>query len=81
MCEYDAVADVGHAAGHNLKTEASVAAALALKQALKDGSLKTGTVSKECRLQHYIKVYYLVLNCFRHKLLKCATMFSHLVII
>ncbi len=34
LCEYDAVAGVGHAAGHNLCTEASVAAALAVKECI-----------------------------------------------
>ncbi len=31
VCEYDAVPELGHAAGHNLCSEASVAAALAIK--------------------------------------------------
>ena len=34
LCEYDAVPGVGHAAGHNLLSEASVASALAIKTCL-----------------------------------------------
>ena len=48
FCEYDAVADVGHAAGHNLRTAGSLAAAIAIKKLIKSGNLP-GTVSSEYR--------------------------------
>ena len=35
-CEYDAAPGVGHAATHNLCTEASVAAALAIKRCIQE---------------------------------------------
>ncbi len=44
MCEYDAVGEVGHAAGHNLKTEGSLIAALAVKDMIEKGTCK-GKVS------------------------------------
>ncbi|KAH6925750.1 hypothetical protein HPB50_009710 [Hyalomma asiaticum] len=34
LCEYDALPDIGHACGHNLIAEASVGAALAVKEAM-----------------------------------------------
>lgn len=34
LCEYDALPDIGHACGHNLIAEASVGAALAVREAL-----------------------------------------------
>ena len=34
LCEYDAIPDLGHAAGHNLCSEASAAAALAIKRCI-----------------------------------------------
>ena len=44
ICEYDAVADLGHAAGHNLQTASSIAAAVAVKKCLEKNILK-GQVS------------------------------------
>ena len=39
LCEYDAIPDLGHAAGHNLCSEASAAAALAIKRCIQDKKL------------------------------------------
>ncbi|XP_049527470.1 xaa-Arg dipeptidase-like [Dermacentor silvarum] len=36
LCEYDALPDIGHACGHNLIAEASVGAALAVSEAMKN---------------------------------------------
>ncbi|XP_065291817.2 xaa-Arg dipeptidase-like [Dermacentor albipictus] len=36
LCEYDALADIGHACGHNLIAEASIGAALAVSEAMKN---------------------------------------------
>ena len=44
LCEYDAVPGVGHASGHNLCSEASVAAATALKSCLEKKVIKSGKV-------------------------------------
>ena len=46
LCEYDAVPGVGHAAGHNLTSEASLAAAVALKECVRNKKL-SGRVSSE----------------------------------
>lgn len=40
ICEYDAVCELGHAAGHNLQTMCSVAAAVALKRCLEKSLVK-----------------------------------------
>jgi metal-dependent amidase/aminoacylase/carboxypeptidase family protein len=40
LCEYDATEQVGHAAGHNLKSAASIAAALSIQQCLKQKLFK-----------------------------------------
>lgn len=47
LCEYDAVAGVGHGAGHNLTTEASLAAAAALKECMMQKLFK-GKVGPRC---------------------------------
>ena len=44
-CEYDAAPGVGHAAAHNLCTEASVAAALAIKRCIQE-KMFSGKVSE-----------------------------------
>ncbi|CAN7939491.1 unnamed protein product, partial [Ixodes hexagonus] len=44
MCEYDALPNIGHACGHNLIAECSVAAGIAVKEALRQDSTLTGTV-------------------------------------
>ena len=44
MCEYDALPGIGHACGHNLIAEASVAAFLGAKAALEAGEAKGGVV-------------------------------------
>ena len=40
ICEYDAVGDLGHAAGHNLQSTSSIAAALATKKCLEKKLMK-----------------------------------------
>ena len=40
ICEYDALPDIGHAAGHNLTSASSIAAALALKTCMEKGLIK-----------------------------------------
>lgn len=44
MCEYDALPDIGHACGHNLIAESSVAAAVAVKEVLRQESSTKGKV-------------------------------------
>ena len=48
LCEYDAIVGVGHGAGHNLCSEASIAAALAVKACIQQ-KLFSGKV-KSCSL-------------------------------
>ncbi len=38
VCEYDAVPQLGHAAGHNLCSETSIAAAIAIKTCIQQGN-------------------------------------------
>jgi len=40
LCEYDSTEQVGHAAGHNLKCAASIAAALSIKECLRKKILR-----------------------------------------
>lgn len=44
MCEYDALPNIGHACGHNLIAECSVAAGIAIKEVLQKDALLTGKV-------------------------------------
>lgn len=44
MCEYDALPNIGHACGHNLIAECSVAAGIAVKEVLKQDVTLTGKV-------------------------------------
>lgn len=44
MCEYDALPEMGHACGHNLIAESSVAAALGVKEALGQNDKLSGKV-------------------------------------
>ncbi|CAN8018984.1 unnamed protein product, partial [Ixodes persulcatus] len=44
MCEYDALPDLGHACGHNLIAECSVAAGIAVKEVLQQDSSLHGNV-------------------------------------
>ena len=39
LCQYDALPEIGHGAGHNLATAASIAAAIGVKQALVEKNL------------------------------------------
>lgn len=47
VCEYDAVGELGHAAGHNLQAASSVASAIAVKKCMEKGFIK-GQVCYQC---------------------------------
>ena len=54
LCEYDSTEQVGHAAGHNLKCAASIAAALSIKECLRRKILrgKVCTIVRRFAVQH-----------------------------
>lgn len=68
VCEFDALPEIGHACGHNLIAEASMAAAVGLASAFQNSNESLGEVSLEIIIS-YNKRYYIKNACVLIKLL------------